>query len=86
MRWDSRKLAAESAWNPEALFDMFLHGVSEEVMDELAAQELPTHLDSLIALAIHIDVQLWEQQMERKFDFTLMSRDSTSPPSHPGSP
>jgi hypothetical protein len=26
-----------SAWNPEALFDMFLHSVSEEVKDELAA-------------------------------------------------
>lgn len=25
---DFRTLAAESAWNPEALFDMFLHGVS----------------------------------------------------------
>lgn len=29
---------AESAWNQEALFDMFLHGVSEEVKDELAAR------------------------------------------------
>ena len=34
---DFRTLAAVSAWNPEALFDMFLHSVSEEVKDELAA-------------------------------------------------
>lgn len=45
----------ESAWNQEALFDMFLHAVSEEVKDELAAPELPTELDSLIALTIRID-------------------------------
>jgi hypothetical protein len=49
---DFSTLAAESAWNQEALFDMFLHGVSEEVKDELADRELPTDLDSLIALTI----------------------------------
>ena len=38
-------LAAESAWNHKAPFDMFLHSVSEEVKDELAAWELPTALD-----------------------------------------
>ncbi|XP_045570093.1 trichohyalin-like [Salmo salar] len=43
---DFRMLAVESAWNPEALFDMFQHGVSEEVKDKLAAGELPTGLDS----------------------------------------
>jgi hypothetical protein len=45
-------LVAERVWNPEALFDMFLHGVSEEVKDELAARELQTHLDLFIALTI----------------------------------
>ena len=33
-----RTLAAEGTWNPEALFDTFLHGLSEEVKDELAAR------------------------------------------------
>ena len=78
---DFRTLAAESAWNQEALFDMFLHGISEEIKDELAAQELPTDLDSLIALTIRIN----EQRRERKFDFARTSRDSTWPPRHPGS-
>lgn len=59
LRWDSAKefhtLAAEGAWNPEVLFDTFLHRVSEEVKDELAAQELPTDLNSLITLTIRID-------------------------------
>ena len=45
-------LADESVWNPVVLFDMFLHGLSQEVMDKLAARELPTDLDSLIALTI----------------------------------
>ena len=53
-------LAAESAWNQEALFDMFLHGVSEAVKDKLAARDLPTDFDSLIALTIHIDGRLQE--------------------------
>jgi hypothetical protein len=52
---DFHTLAAESAWNQEALFNMFLHGVSEKVKDELAAQELPTDLDFLIDLTIRID-------------------------------
>uniref|UniRef100_A0A8K9V5D1 DUF4939 domain-containing protein n=1 Tax=Oncorhynchus mykiss TaxID=8022 RepID=A0A8K9V5D1_ONCMY len=83
---DFHTLAAESAWNPEVLFDMFLHVVLEEVKDELAARLLPTDFDSLIALIIRIDGQLRERRMERKFDFTHTSRDSTTPPSHPGSP
>ena len=45
---DFSTLATDSAWNPEVLFDMFLHGMSEEVKDELAAQELLTDLDSLM--------------------------------------
>jgi hypothetical protein len=53
-------LAAESAWNPELLYGMFLHSmflhcVSEEVKDELASQELPTDLNSLTALTIRIN-------------------------------
>ena len=34
---DFRTLSAKSAWNTEALFDMFLHGLSEVIKDELAA-------------------------------------------------
>ncbi|KAM9559286.1 LOW QUALITY PROTEIN: voltage-dependent T-type calcium channel subunit alpha-1G-like [Salvelinus alpinus] len=68
--WNAYNTKTESAWNQEALFDMFLHGVSEEVTDELAARELPKDLDSLIALTIQIEGRLREQRRERKFDFT----------------
>ena len=83
---DFHTLAAKSAWNQEALFDMFLHGASEEVKDELAARELPTDLDSLIALTIRIDVRLREQRRERKFHFAHTPRDFTVHLSHPSSP
>ena len=80
---DFRMLAEEIVWTQEALFYMFLHGISEEDKEELASREFPTDLDSLIALTIHINGQLQERRMEWKFDFTHTSRDSTSPPSHP---
>ena len=59
-----RTLVAESAWNPEALFNMFLHGLSELIKDGLAAQELPMDLDSLITLTIRIDGRLRECSRE----------------------
>ena len=48
------------------LFGMFLHGLSEEVKDKLAAQELPVDLVSLIALTIRIDGR--ERRRERRSD------------------
>ena len=63
---DFRTLAAESAWNPESLFNTFLHGISERVKDDLAAWELPMDLNFLIALTIGIAGQLWEHRRERK--------------------
>ena len=61
-----RTLVAKSAWNLEALFDAFLHGLSEEIKDELAAQELPLNLDSLIAITIRIDGARRERRSERR--------------------
>lgn len=60
---DFHTLAAESAWNQEALIVMYLHDISEEVKDEHAARDLPTDLDSLIALTIRIDGRLRERRM-----------------------
>jgi hypothetical protein len=59
-------LAAKSAWNPESLFETFLHGLSEQVKDELAAWELLVDLDSLITLTINIDGRLRERKSERR--------------------
>ena len=61
------------------------HGVSEVVKDELAARELPTEFDSLIALTIGIDGRLRERRRERQLDFSRTPRDPTLPLSQPGS-
>lgn len=44
--------------------DTFLHGLTEELKDELVARELPTDLDSLIALTIRIDGRLRAPQQD----------------------
>ena len=38
---DFQVFAAENAWNPGSLFGTFLHGLTDEIKDELAAWELP---------------------------------------------
>ena len=92
---DFHTLAAEGAWIPEALFDTFLHGLSEEVKDELAARELPMDLDSLIALTIRIDGRLQERRREKRSDCgpnrslkdpTLQLMNSRSPREDPSLP
>lgn len=83
---DFHKLAAKSAWNPEALFDTFLHGLLEEMKDELAAQELPIELNSLNTLTIRMDGRLRECRRERRSVPTppRSSMEPTSPPRNPG--
>ena len=54
-------MAAESAWNQAALFDM-LHKVLEDVKDRLADRELPMELHCLIALTIRINECLQDLQ------------------------
>ena len=63
---DFRTLAAESSWNPEALFDTFLHQWLEGRKDDLAVREIPLDLDSLIAHSIRIDGRLRECRCERR--------------------
>lgn len=47
-----RTLAAESDWNNAALYDIFLKSLSLPIQERLLPLDLPTDLDSLIALAI----------------------------------
>ena len=51
-------LAMDSGSGGRALIDAFLHGLSEEVKDELLTRDLPEDLDRIIAIAIHIDARL----------------------------
>ena len=84
---DFHTLAAESACNPESLFDTFLHGLSKDIKDNLAAWELLLALDSFIALTIRNDGRLWERRKERSvFSPTRSSTAACSPQKNPGSP
>ncbi len=47
-----RTLAASSGWNSMALWDHFLHGLAEQIKDEIYSQELPPSLDGLVELTI----------------------------------
>ncbi|KAF7641206.1 hypothetical protein LDENG_00289060 [Lucifuga dentata] len=60
-----RILAADRGWNNHSLTDTFLHGLAEEVKDQLAPLDLPADLDSLVSLAIKIDNRLSERRRER---------------------
>ncbi|KAK5885227.1 hypothetical protein CesoFtcFv8_018959 [Champsocephalus esox] len=60
-----RTLAAESGWNSAALFDAFLHGLSDPIKDQLAPLQLPEDVDSLIAMAIRVDQRLAEREREK---------------------
>ena len=84
---DFRMLAPESAWNPESLFDTFLHGLSEGIKAELAAWELARDLDSPIALTIRINGRLRERRRVRLsvVSHTRSYTVSPLPPKNPGS-
>ena len=89
-----RTLAAESGWNQAALFDAFLHGLSEPLKDQFAPLELPADLESVIALAIRVDQRLWERERSRGSSSASVQRQQpaadrvffrrpASPPSRP---
>lgn len=63
-----RTLAASCGWDDQALFDAFLHGLSDSVKDELSARELPSSLQGLIDLAGRIDARKRLRQQERNLD------------------
>lgn len=62
---DFQTLATTTAWNADALFDTFLHGLSEDIKDELVSHDLPTTCEALINLAIRIDRRLQERRRGR---------------------
>lgn len=60
-----RTIAADSGWNPLALFDAFINGLSDPIKDQLAPLDLPEHLDSVIAMAVRIDNRLRDRKKEK---------------------
>lgn len=56
---------AESEWNDEALWGVFVSGLSEAIKDERAAREETDPLEELITLAIKLDNRLCERCKDR---------------------
>lgn len=57
-------LAADSSWNSSSVCDAFFHGLADSIKDQLISMEIPTDLDSCMALAIKIDNRLQERVRE----------------------
>lgn len=64
---DFHLLAADSSWNNEALMDVFLQGLNEDIKDELATRDFPSSLKELEDLAARIDLRLSERRRERSY-------------------
>ncbi|KAJ8365078.1 hypothetical protein SKAU_G00139090 [Synaphobranchus kaupii] len=62
---DFRTLAATTRWNLESQYDAFLHGLADDVKDELVTRDLPATLDTLMEMAIRIDRHLSTRRRER---------------------
>ena len=85
---DFQTLATDSGWAGRPLVDAFLHGLAEEVKDELLTRELPEDLECIITLAIWIDTRLEDRRRWRRprsppprglFDQPRFSRPTTQP-------
>ncbi|XP_051543938.1 uncharacterized protein LOC127434920 [Myxocyprinus asiaticus] len=48
-------LAASGDWNKGALWDAFLYGLTDHILDEIYALDLPPHFEDLVSLAIRVD-------------------------------
>lgn len=66
---------------PQALSDVFLHGLCEEVKDELAAWDLPLEFDELVVLTIRIDKSIQQPRDEQtSYETWLHPKRCQSPP------
>ncbi|KAK3531678.1 hypothetical protein QTP70_025910, partial [Hemibagrus guttatus] len=72
-----RTLASSSKWDSQALTDMFYCGLSEKVMDEMAARDLPPDLNRLIEMAVRIDHRIQERNRESQQNSPTVSERST---------
>lgn len=66
-----RKLATDNRWNTAALTDVFLKGNTERIQDLLILMDLPSDLDSLIALAVRTNQQIWDRHHHPAVSATL---------------
>lgn len=70
----------------QALYDAFLHNLSENVKDHLISQELPSELSSLLDLAGRMDARLTQRRCARTASAPRSSAPSMQPPNPASSP
>lgn len=60
-------LSASCDWDNHTLFDVFYHGLSENVKDDLPSWELPSDLDAVMDLVGCTDAYLrsWQREVPR---------------------
>lgn len=63
---DFHTQASQSGWNPTAQVDALMQGLSVYIKDELGTHEVPSSLDVLIGLAVHIDLWVLNRCRERR--------------------
>lgn len=76
-----RTLPADSGLNHESLQGVFLNGLSDKLMDELAASNDPDILDSLISLIARLDNCLWECHRKKTSSSPPLTASQLSSPS-----
>lgn len=68
-----KTLAATCGWNDAALRVQFLEGLDAHIQDEVAAQDLPTSLESAIDLALRIETRHRQRSLRRSFRQAILS-------------
>lgn len=74
---DFQTLASRSGWNDDALKGCFLHSLSEQLKDQIAARDEPETLNDAIDVAIRLDRRLRDRRN------SLQAAHSSTSPSNP---
>ena len=80
-----RTLAASAGWGERELHGAYFNGLSDRLLDELNNCDLPTSLDGLVELTLHVDARLADRRASRRLRDPDRSRErscarSSAPP------
>ena len=70
-----QQLAAQTQWGAVPLVAQFYKGLKDRVKDDVAQVNRPSQLQSMITLAIQIDDQQYERELERKGTYNFGKKD-----------
>ena len=70
-----QQLAAQTQWGAVPLVAQFYKGLEDRVKDDVARDNRPSQLQSLITLAIRIDDRQYERELEKKGTYNFGQKD-----------